>query len=164
MTRNRSWSYSSNKTLQGSEIANPERGSRSSQGSSVFTAYEPPEEDGPLGWHRVNNSALSYNSAEILGRGCDGTVVYMYFIKQFRFIRYFLGVNLMTERLLSNELCLPIWIEILDNRLNVKLCTLDRVILIQMLLDISVRFVFILAKKIFLISFRKLIVIFIILR
>uniref|UniRef100_A0A915LQ24 non-specific serine/threonine protein kinase n=1 Tax=Meloidogyne javanica TaxID=6303 RepID=A0A915LQ24_MELJA len=77
LTRNRSWSYSSNKTLQGSEIANPERGSRSSQGSSVFTAYEPPEEDGPLGWHRVNNSALSYNSAEILGRGCDGTVVYM---------------------------------------------------------------------------------------
>ncbi|KAL7075973.1 hypothetical protein ACQ4LE_004797, partial [Meloidogyne hapla] len=77
LTRNRSWSYSSNKTLQGSELANPERGSRSSQGSSVFTAYEPLEEDGPLGWHRVNNSALSYNSAEILGRGCEGTVVYM---------------------------------------------------------------------------------------
>ena len=61
-------------------MVNPERGSRSSQGSSVFTACEPLEEDGPLGWHRVNNSTLSYNSAEILGRGCEGTIVYMYLL------------------------------------------------------------------------------------
>jgi hypothetical protein len=47
--------------------------SRSSRGS-VYTAYEPDEL--PLGWHRVNNSNLSYNSSQLLGRGCEGTYVF----------------------------------------------------------------------------------------
>jgi hypothetical protein len=48
--------------------------SRSSKGS-VHTAYEPDEL--PLGWHRINNSSLSYNTSAVLGRGCEGTIVFM---------------------------------------------------------------------------------------